>query len=169
MFQISDDFQTPAVVAKHMAKMAWYMLMSLDDYDHKGVIEPTPGHGNLVKELSELFGSGNIQFPIGDFWETPLRETPCDLVVMNPPFSPVVEMERFVEFGLNYAEIGVIALLPWSYIINSERRLVRLMDYGFVSVTNLPRKTFPGCRVQTCIVELRKGYKGQTEFKKFSW
>jgi hypothetical protein len=163
-FKISADFQTPSVVAEEMARI-------LGSYSGVvTVLEPTPGLGGLVKVLDSRY---DVEFPDGDFWDFCGSEPDetfylYDAVVMNPPFNPVKECERFVEVSLELAD-KVIALLPWSYVVNSERRLQLFMAFGLVSVTVLPRKTFPGARVQTAIFELHAGHKGPTEFKTFTW
>lgn len=170
MFEINENFQTPPVVADYMAEMASEIKLprfSFPGISNIRILEPTPGKGQLVQALNDKM-PWNVCFPDGDFWTSPCSEEEYHCVVMNPPFNPVLEMERFVKKCMLLAP-NVIALLPWSYIINSERRLAELIAYGLVSVTSLPRKTFPGCRVQVAIFELNKGYAGQTEFKQFSW
>lgn len=161
MFQIDNNFQTHPIVALKMASMV---------IRPKGrnpvVIEPTPGLGILVDALKST--QCNVYHPVGDFWESAHAKLGCDYIVMNPPYNPVKEMERFVNHAMQQTD-NIVALLPWTYVINSERRMSELMDYGLVSVTNLPRKAFSGCRVQTAIFELKKGFTGDTVFKRFSW
>lgn len=161
MFQINTNFQTPRIVGDYMARM-----VIRPRGRNPVVIEPTPGTGQLVEALKAR--NMNVYAPTGDFWESAHSKISCDYYVMNPPFNPVSDMERFVNHAMEVCD-NVIALLPCTYVINSERRLGELMDYGLVSVTSLPRKTFPGCRVQVGIFELKKGYAGTTTFKRFSW
>lgn len=170
MFKIDENFQTLPVVAQHMASMATEIKipkLSFPGISNIQILEPTPGKGQLVEALQKMI-PWNVVYPAGDFWECEYTDMQFHCVVMNPPFNPVFEMQRFVQKCMQLAP-NVIALLPWSYIINSEKRLSELIAYGLVSVTSLPRKTFPGCRVQVAIFELNKGYAGQTEFKQFSW
>jgi hypothetical protein len=56
----------------------------------------------------------------------------------------------------------IIALMPWLTYINADRRAKTIEDYGLVSVTRLPRSTFPGARVQCCVLQIRRGYRDNT-------
>lgn len=169
MFTLDNiNFQTPPVVCDHMAKMAKDCnVIGINSY--LTVLEPTPGKGNLVGALNDhgfvVYGPGSL-----DFWVSPVNvySSKYDFVVMNPPFFPIKEMERFI---LRAQELSnnVIMLIPYIYIINSERRLNQLKSFGMVSITNLPRKTFPKSRVQTCIVHLKKNHSGDTLFKTFEF
>lgn len=62
---------------------------------------------------------------------------------------------------------NVIALMPWFTLSDSDVRLRALKKYGMKSLTALPRKTFEYVRIQTVVIELQKGYKGETAFKVF--
>lgn len=166
-FKIDTNFQTPMVVCNKMAEMAGNVSVPLSTgFRGIRILEPTPGIGNLVKALEEVFSV--VYRPTGSFWEKCYPYKYFDIVVMNPPFNPVIEMERFVNAAMELSD-NIIALLPYNYLVNSERRVSELMDYGLVSITHLPRKTFPGCRVQVAIFELKKGYAGKTEWKRFQW
>lgn len=175
MFEIDPNYQTPPVVANYMAKIASGTLIphptnpGITQYPATA-LEPTPGLGNLVGALNDhgltVYGPGK-----SDFWESWANLSypgKYDVAVMNPPFTPVKEMERFVLRGMELSD-NVIALLPWTYIINSERRLQVFQDYGLKWIISLPRKTFPGCRVQSMIAVLNKGHKGKTNFTNFTW
>jgi len=59
----------------------------------------------------------------------------------------------------------IIALMPWFTISDSDVRMRKLLSYGLKSVTLLPRRTFQYARIQTCVLELKKGYNLITEFK----
>jgi hypothetical protein len=52
----------------------------------------------------------------------------------------------------------IIILLPWSALINSERRTKKYIEKGLKKIIHLPRKAFPGSKVQTCVLVFRKGY-----------
>lgn len=143
------NFQTPEWICREMIKLipptALYIL------------EPTPGAGNLVKVLRE--NHFNVTTPI-DFWS---GGGFFDVVVMNPPFSPMQVGYRILYRCMEMTET-IIAIMPWLTLINSERRTRDIMTWGLKSITHLPRKAFPGARVQCCILNMRKGYDGQTDF-----
>lgn len=169
----NENFQTPTKVADHMAKMAHQSQpkkTELIEFPYCSVLEPTPGKGHLIWALNNLsygfsvYGPGNC-----DFWESwGMRDRRFDFVVMNPPFFPIKDMERFVIKAMELSD-RIIMLLPWSYIINSQRRLNVLKEFGMVSITSLPRETFPGARIQTCIIHLVKAHREATIFKVFNF
>ncbi len=149
------EFQTPEIVAKYMADMI---------PDKCGtILEPTPGMGNLVVAVK---GKGIITAP--NRFEEIKSGRRFDWVIMNPPFTPMAEGYRYLNEVMAMSD-NIIALLPWLVIINSERRLTAIKNFGLASITHLPRKTFPGCRIQCCILELKKGYTDTTAFKTFEW
>lgn len=158
-FTESDQFQTPYIVCKYM--------VSLIGFGH--ILEPTPGLGNLRAACQK---AGVVTSPEGDFWDfyTQARAENWrfDYVVMNPPFSPMLEGYSFLTACMELSD-SVVALMPWLVLINSEKRMTNLRDWGLVSVTHLPRKAFPGSKVQTCVIQLRKNYTGKTELKHFTW
>lgn len=137
-----QQFQTPAEVARYMA--------ILIPKGTKTVLEPTPGDGNIVHQL---FGY-DITAP-EDFFK--LKSRRFDFVIMNPPFTPM-KLGYEILFKCMDMSDSVIALMPWLTLINSEKRTKSLLDFGMKSITHLPRSIFPGSRVQTCIIELKKGY-----------
>jgi len=161
------QFQTPVAVARYMAAMVPDGVRT--------ILEPTPGPSrNLVKQLHRR--GYEVTAP-DDFFLTTKRQ--FDAVVMNPPFS---ERYTFMDNAPDNAKgsgmkIGywflqemmtwtenIIALMPWFTISDSDRRLRMIMNYGLVSVTALPRKTFEYARIQTVILHLKKGHKAKTEF-----
>jgi hypothetical protein len=159
------DFQTPLNVAEYMC--------SLIPEGTKTVLEPTPGEGNILKFLSQY----NVTAP-NNFFELPFPHR-FDCIVMNPPFSVkyaygIPEGFEKMRMGLGYYILyeclkmtdHAIALTPFFTIINSEFRLKVLKDYGIKSIIALPRNTFPGTRVQCCILELHRGWIN-TSFKIF--
>lgn len=149
------QFQTLPVVANYMAAM---MPAKCGFF-----LEPTPGLGNLVAAVA---GKGYIHAP-NRFEDIPAGSR-FDWAIMNPPFTPMEEGYRFLSEVMLMSD-NIIALLPWFVLINSNRRLDAIKSFGLISVTHLPRKAFPGSRIQCCILELRKGYSGFTEFKTFDW
>ncbi len=103
---------------------------------------------------------------------------------MNPPFTaksaftenaPAGFEEKGMKFGYYLLtecmkmSDNVIALMPWFTISDSDVRLRFLRDYGMKSVTPLPRKTFQYARIQTVVIELEKGHKGDCLFKRFEF
>lgn len=145
-----SDFQTPEWCCLLMASMVPPGCST--------VLEPTPGEGNLVRALS---GKYNVTAP-KDFFAHPLVRVDC--VVMNPPFSPMSMGYEILDRCMSFSD-NVVALMPWLVLINSSRRVGKLLDFGLESVTHLPRCTFPGARVQCCILVLRRGYRGQCTLK----
>lgn len=143
------DFQTPDKICEYMS--------SFLPSNAGTILEPTPGEGNLVKALK---GYGNIYAP-EDFFKIDFQR--FDWIVMNPPFSPMKLGYQILNSCMLMSD-NIIALMPWLTMINSVKRTNDIMNFGLVSITHLPRSIFPGSRVQTCILEMRKGYCGQTLF-----
>lgn len=101
-----------------------------------------------------------------------------DCIVTNPPFSskyafcvPDHLKDKGMKLGYHILKElmgmsdNIIALVPWFTISDSDVRLRYIKKYGLKSITALPRKTFRYARIQTCILELEKGFSGSTEFK----
>lgn len=164
--KISVDFQTPPEVCKYMA--------SLIPTGTRTVLEPTPGIGNIVAQLSGY----EVTAP-ADYFVLDKRQR-FDSVVMNPPFSSKSAFgvpEHLNRSGMRLGYIilmecmgmsdNVIALMPWFTLSDSDVRLRALKKFGMKSLTALPRKTFEYVRIQTVVMELQKGYKGETAFKVF--
>lgn len=143
------DFQTPHVVCDYMVDLLPPNVVS--------VLEPTPGEGNLVRALG---GKDYVVTASIDFWKVSGR---FDAVMMNPPFSPMREGYRFLYAVMEMSDV-IIALMPWLTLINSGKRSKDIKSFGLKSVTHLPRHIFPGSRVQTCVLEMRKGYIDTTRF-----
>lgn len=144
------DFQTPEKVCTYMSS---FLPNNAGD-----ILEPTKGIGNLVKALEQ---KGNVIAPDGDFFAMEKRR--FDWVVMNPPFTPMKVGYQILYDCMEMSD-NIIALMPWLTLINGQKRTADIMEFGLVSITHLPRSIFKGARVQTCIMEMRKGYKGSTEF-----
>lgn len=117
------------------------------------VLEPTPGEGGLVARLRQH--GFTVTAPI-DFWGV---SGWFDAIVMNPPFTPMSLGYKMLWRAMAMTDT-VIALMPWLVLINSQHRTRQISEYGLRSVTHLPRSAFPGARVQTCILNLQRGYKG---------
>lgn len=153
-FEINPGFQTPPWCCD--------VMVSMVPAGVRTVLEPTPGLGNLASALRKA--SYEVTAPTGDFFKQDWQGKKFDAVVMNPPFSPP-KLGYDIMFQCMEMSESVICLQPWEVIINSERRLRRIKEYGLKSVSHLPRKTFPGARVRCCILELSKGYSGPVTFQ----
>ncbi len=125
------------------------------------ILEPTKGAGNLVKALIK---KGNVIAPDVDFFKMEPRR--FDWIVMNPPFSPMKKGYRILYKCMEMSD-NIVALMPWLTMINGDKRTKDIMNFGLVSITHLPRSVFKGARVQTCILLLKNGYCGKTEFLNF--
>lgn len=149
----NNDFQTPDWVCNFM--------VSLVGYYPDTILEPTPGKGNIIKAIVTEFPGATILHGHDDFMN--MEPISVDVVIANPPFTPMAKgyemLDRFFEFSGH-----VIALMPWLTIINSEKRLKRLKEYGLCEIIHLPRSVFKGSRVQTCILVFLDGYQGSITF-----
>lgn len=142
------NFQTPEWVCDIMAEL-------ISGYPDT-ILEPTPGEGNLVQSLKTKFPLSTIYAPKAfEKW----KRRRVDYIVSNPPFTPMTQgydlLDRFFDISDN-----IIIIMPWLALINSERRTKRYVDQGLKEVHHLPRRAFPGSRVQTCILIFQKGYGG---------
>jgi type I restriction-modification system DNA methylase subunit len=158
------SFQTPPEIARYMSSLIPAGVVT--------VLEPTPGIGNIVSCL-DLY---DVTAP-DDFFLLNKRKFDC--VIMNPPFSskstildnaPDDVKHTGMKMGYWFLKQcmqlsnNVIALMPWFTISDSDVRLRALKRYGLKSVTALPRKTFEYVRIQTVVLQLEKGYRGDTTF-----
>lgn len=145
-----DNFQTPEYICEYMS--------SFLPNDAGFILEPTPGKGNLVKSLEK---HGKVYAP--KYFED-VKDVKFDWIVMNPPFTPMKQGYDILYKCMEMTD-NIIALMPYLTIINGEKRTQDIMEWGLKSITHLPRSVFKGSRVQTCILEMKKGYKGDTIFK----
>lgn len=158
------EFQTPPFVCNYMASM-------IPDWV-KTVLEPTPGIGNLVKAVPD-----RCEVTAAEDFFTFNKKKRFDCVIMNPPFSPSSAFNLPTEFESKGLQLGyhimndclnmtdnVIALMPWFTISDSDKRLRSIYRYGLKSVTALPRRTFQYMRMQTCILEMERGWNKPTLF-----
>ena len=146
------DFQTPEIICKYMSSFL---------PKNAGIIlEPTKGEGNLVKVLEP---HGNVQAP-NDFFK--MDKQIFDWIVMNPPFSPMKLGYQILYECMEMSD-NIIALMPWLTMINSAKRTDKIMNFGLISITHLPRNIFKGSRVQTCILEMKRGFDGDSLFKNY--
>lgn len=163
-----DEFQTPPEVAKYM--------VSLIPVAAKTILEPTPGNGQIVRELAGYLVTAPSDFFMLD------KAAKFDAVVMNPPFSrkytnmdnaPIDYTQKGMKVGYQILKDclqksnHIIALLPWFTLLDSDVRFRQIKDFGLKSITSLPRKTFKYARIQTAVYELERGYLGDTTLKLF--
>ena len=145
-----DHFQTPEKICEYMGSFL---------PENAGLIlEPTPGKGKLVKVLERY---GKVITP-DDFYK--MEKCRFDWIVMNPPFTPMKKGYEILYDCMDMTD-NIIALMPYLTIINGEKRTQDIMDWGLKSITHLPRSVFKGSRVQTCILEMKHGFNGDTIFK----
>jgi hypothetical protein len=142
-------------------------MVSLIQGNPQTMLEPTPGAGNLVKALKNRYPDSVISAP-QQFWDFANEEMVFDAVVMNPPFTPMIEAMWYLEKCMCLTD-QIICLLPWLLLINSSKRFEEIKKWGLVSITHLPRKAFPNSRVQCCILYLRKGWPQDTIIKLFNF
>ncbi|MFX0183859.1 MAG: hypothetical protein ACFE95_12315 [Candidatus Hodarchaeota archaeon] len=156
--QVDNDFQTPFWCCEYMASL-------LESNIHT-ILEPTPGKGNLVKILNKHFPQ--VLTPQGNFWDLINSEhygsASWDAVVMNPPATPMQNAYNILYECMKYTD-RIVALMPWLTIINSQKRTKDILDFGLISITHLPRSTFPGSRIQTCVLNMKKNYEKEIKFK----
>jgi|ERR1035437_688876 hypothetical protein len=148
------NFQTPPIICEYMASFL---------PDNAGMIlEPTPGLGNLVKVLES---KGIVVSPPQgvDFlqWNYSAK---FDWICMNPPHSPMTLGYKMLYKSMEMTD-NIIALMPWLCLINGDKRTKDIFNFGLKSITHLPRTSFKGSRVQTCILEMKKGYLGSTIYR----
>jgi len=143
------DFQTPEWLCKLMVGML--------PKNCETILEPTPGDGNLVMALREQRPWSRIQAAV-QFWDINER---YDAIIMNPPFSPMTKGYEILYRCMELSDV-IVALMPWLTLINSEKRTQDIFDFGLSAVVHLPRSTFKGSRVQTCVLQLEKGFCGTT-------
>lgn len=121
-----------------------------------------------------------LAWPVGGALLTCLEMKRFDCIIMNPPFSSKSANLTNAPANINLEGMrvgyyildqcmemsdNIIALMPWFTISDSDVRLRKLKEFGLISVTPLPRKTFAYARIQTVVIQLQHGYTGNTEFK----
>jgi len=145
------DFQTPEWVCE--------IMVGLIEYSPVFILEPTPGAGNLVKMLKSKFPDAIIDAP-DDFYKfRQYNHQGYHYIIANPPFTPMDTGYKMLDEFFNMAN-DIVILLPWLALINSQRRTKKYIEKGLKKIIHLPRKAFPGSRVQTCILVFQKGYHG---------
>jgi type I restriction-modification system DNA methylase subunit len=145
-----EHFQTPPNICQYMA--------SFLPKNAGTILEPTAGKGRLLEALKPY---GEVVAP-SNFYE--MEKQKFDWIVMNPPFTPMSQGYKILYSCMDMSD-NIVALMPYLCIINGEKRTQDIMTFGLKSITHLPRSTFKGSRVQTCILHMQRGYEGETIFK----
>lgn len=145
------DFQTPTYLASYMAR-----LLPEDAFQ---ILEPTPGEGKLVAAARHRFPQAEII--TFDEYPPMFDNTKYQCAIMNPPFTPMSAGYKCLDLVMNCSN-NIVALMPWLTLINGDKRRNKIFSFGLQSITMLPRNVFPGARVQCCILNMRKKYKGET-------
>ena len=151
---INNHFQTPIEICEYMTSFL---------PDNAGtILEPTKGIGNLVTSLET---KGTVISP-DDFFK--MEKQNFDWIVMNPPFSPMKIGYNILYECMEMSD-NIIALMPWLTMINGQKRTTDIMNFGLKSITHLPRSIFKGARVQTCILEMKRDFNGNTQFINYKY
>lgn len=140
------NFQTPPIICD-------LMVSRINGYP-KTILEPTSGNGNIVNAITKRFSRSEIITPLC-FENLKIREV--DQVIANPPFSPMVRGYKMVERFFKFSD-NLIVLLPYNALIDSDSRTEFYIEKGLKEVLHLPRRTFRGSRVQSCILVFDGGY-----------
>lgn len=164
---IDPNFQTPLFVCEYMR--------SLIPEDVVTILEPTPG----LRQLSGLLVSEGFDVTEPEDYFLLDKDSRFDCVAGNPPFSgksadltnaPHTLTAKGMAVGYHILtetmemSDNLIMLMPWFTISDSDVRMRKLKEFGLISVTPLPRKTFNYARIQTVVLQMQKGYAGQTTF-----
>jgi len=173
------DFQTPPDVCIYMKSLLNELLIGTNNI----VLEPTKGDGNLVNFA--IIGNNRIKkhFAPDDYFKVNqyyLRGAIFDGIIANPPFSDKSAILdnatdewkelKGMQVGYKFLEefmqltANIVIVMPMWTITDSDVRFRKIRDFGLVSVTPLPRKTFNYARVQTMVLQMQHNYKGKTQF-----
>lgn len=150
------NFQTPDWVCDIMTAR----ILDLYGEHPNTILEPTQGEGNLVRSIKRMNPNSTIYTP-KDFFTFNKR---IDLIVGNPPFSPMSIGYDILERCFKLSD-NIIMLMPWLSLINSVKRTLLYKERGLRTVIHLPRNAFKGSRVQTCILLFKRGYTYKIELE----
>jgi len=156
MNNIEIEFQTPEWVCE--------IMVNLIEFNPVFILEPTPGVGNLFKVLKSEFPDAEIDAPVDFYKHIKYHHGRYHYIVANPPFTPMNLGYKMLDDFFNITD-NIIILMPWLALINSEKRTQKYISKGLNKIIHLPRKAFPGTRVQTCILVFEKGYHGNIIFE----
>lgn len=152
----NENFQTPDWVIEVIKKEIPCNIET--------ILEPTPGNGNIVSALKTNF---KIIYPKGDYFKMNHDIAKYDCIIGNPPFSPMKKGYDILYDIMNKTDL-IIMVMPWLTLINGEKRLKDITEYGLKKIIHLPRSAFKGSRVQTCIIIMEKGHIRETVFQAIS-
>jgi len=156
-------FQTPADVADRMAALA-------ATERPRRILEPCSGRGVLVSAARRTFPNAEITsveisegycreqrkagFRVArrDFFEMSPPDRKYDLVLANPPHSPMVVGYKMMDQLAEFSD-RMVVIMPWLWLINSQARHEKWRKRIRTAI-HLPRSTFPGARIQTAIFDI---------------
>lgn len=155
-------------------------MVNLIKEEPKLVLEPSIGEGNLVKALWQKYP--NTKVIAYDIEETPLKDDRLifikqdfleakidykpDLILSNPPFTPMTIGYDFFDKLVNIQQRGIY-ILPYLFLINSNSRPKKYSKtIQIKNIINLPRSVFKNSRIQTCILDT---YEGSTDVINYKW
>ncbi len=117
------------------------------------ILEPTPGPSrNLVTALAQR-GYEVVPPARGeDYWQFIKTAGSFDAAACNPPFSPATVGYAIIADVLRRTQL-VVTVLPWVSVTNSDRRTAFYLEQGLFRIVHLPRRTWPGSRTQTAVLE----------------
>jgi len=147
-----ENFQTPE----------WVMELMVREIPKNSrlILEPTPGAGYFVKFLED--SNFSVCFPKHDYFDMS-HSVKYDCVVGNPPFTPMTKGYEILYSVMEHTD-NIVMLMPWLTLINSQKRLDKIMEFGLKKIIHLPRNAFKGARVQTCVLVMSKSFCGDTIF-----
>ena len=146
----TTNFQTPKPVCQ-------FIIDFLNIWDKSiTILEPTPGAGQFVSALRDA-GFYDIDYPKGDFFNFRFSERSYDLIIGNPPFSPMSLGYDITDRCFQHLPDhgSLVFILPWFFLINSDGRAEKYFPH-LEAIIHLPRRTFPGASVQTACFILNK-------------
>ena len=155
-------------------------MVDLIDKKPKLVLEPSIGEGNLIKALWKKYPDAKV---IGyDIVDTPLKDDRLlflkqdflsanveyipDLLLSNPPFTPMTLSYQFFDKCINIQKRGIY-ILPYLFLINSTNRpKIYSQIINIKNIIHLPRNVFKNSRIQACILDV---YEGKTDISNYKW
>jgi len=156
-------FQTPSDVADRMVALA------VGERPRR-ILEPCSGSGSLVAAARRVLPDAEIAsvevsggycrqqrengFTVtqGDFFDVPPPAEKYDLVLANPPHSPMAIGYKMMDRLADFAD-RMVVIMPWLWLINSQARHEKWRRHIRAAI-HLPRSTFPGARIQTAIFDI---------------
>ncbi len=139
-----------------------YMVSMVDSNNtNQTILEPT----SILPTLANALKSKGNVIAISNFY-TYQHTNKYDYIVMTPTMSPMAAGYKMLDDCMLLSD-NIITFMPWLTIINGDKRARKIKEFGLKSITHMPRKTYAGSRIQTCIIEMERDYKGETVLKFF--